>query len=105
MADINRLVSTARAVMGVSDAEAAVMIALHESDYSDLIDPAFLPGVARLVVSAARGALAEEFAEAIETGSASAKAYHYKAAVAKAARIVRDCGTRQPDDSQIKGRS
>jgi homoserine dehydrogenase len=70
------------------------MIALHESDYSDLIDPAFLPGLARLVVTAARSALAEEFAEAIETASSSAKAYHYKAAVAKAARVVRDRGHR-----------
>jgi hypothetical protein len=56
VADIDTLSEVARAEMGASDAEVAVMKALHESDYGDLIGPAFLPAVARVAVAAVRAA-------------------------------------------------
>lgn len=54
MPDIDGLIAIAREEMGITDAEAAVMKALHDSDYGDLVGLAFLPAVARIAVAAVR---------------------------------------------------
>jgi hypothetical protein len=75
----------------------AVIEELRASDYADLIPVEFLASVAALTVAAARPIIGHEVAQAIEKAGENARAYHYRAATTRYARLAREvCGSEQP---------
>lgn len=73
-------------------AEEAAIQAWKSSDYWDLIPLEYVLPMAQLSVAAARRVVAEEIAQAIEDARGRAKAYHYRAALSKAAALARAAG-------------